>query len=90
MGDSSLDNKHWFFDGFRSKSGQMDDPEFTAEAVNGYEGALQPPRMVQDVCYWMNAGAAQRLGSQRVCTIMTSVEESTIEGRMRGGLLAQV
>ena len=36
-GDSSLDNKHWFFDGFEVKEAQMQNADFTAPALNGYE-----------------------------------------------------
>ena len=61
-GDSSLDNKHWLFDGGTSKGDPaiMFDDSFTAPALNGYEDILVPPRMVQDVAYWcvaMTAGA---------------------------------
>ena len=46
-GDSSLDNKHWFFDGFETKASQMHKAAFTADAVNGFEDVLDPPRMVK-------------------------------------------
>lgn len=89
-GDSSLDNKHWFFDGGCSKKRQMQDPGFTAPAVNGYEQVLErPARMVQDVSFHMNDLAAQRYGPGKVCTLMTAVEESTIEDRGTDGLLMQ-
>lgn len=87
-GDSTLDNKHWFFRPFQTKKTQMHDPAFTAEAVNGYEHVLSPARMVKDVAYWLNRGANQRLGPHEVCTLMTSVEESTLDDR-RQGLLRQ-
>ena len=46
-GDSSLDNKFWF--------------ENSADALNGYEHALEPPRMKLDICYWLKLrGAAAR------------------------------
>mmetsp|Transcript_72562 Transcript_72562/g.216546 ORF Transcript_72562/g.216546 Transcript_72562/m.216546 type:complete len:411 (-) Transcript_72562:43-1275(-) len=81
-GDSSLDNKHWFFARFRGKEDQMSDGSFTAPAVNGYDQVLEnPPRMVQDVCFHLNDLAAERFGSGNVCTIMSAVEESTIEDR---------
>ena len=87
-GDSSLDNKHWFFEGFEEKKDQMHKEAFTADAVNGYEQALTPARMVQDVSYWLNKSAEERLGSAQLCTLMTSVEESTIADR-ESGLLGQ-
>lgn len=67
----------------------MDSKAFTAEAINGYEDVLHPPRMVQvecsvlprssggvsvfpfasqDVSYWLNRGAEERLGSRALCT----------------------
>ena len=91
-GDSSLDNKHWFFNSQRSKTSQMNQSSFTAPAVNGYEDVLHTPaRMVKDVCYHMNNLAAQRFGPGHVCTIMSSIEESTIEDRFfaTSGLLIQ-
>jgi hypothetical protein len=47
--------------------------------------------MVQDVAYWMNRGAEERgrTGDDRVCTIMASVEESTVADRAGGVLLGQ-
>ena len=72
-GDSTLDNKHWLFKPFKDKQSQMFDPTFTAEALNGYEHALHPSRMVQDVSYWMNKEASERLGPGQLCTLMTSL-----------------
>ena len=71
-GDSSLDNKHWFFQG-GNKRKQLHDPSFTAGALNGYERVLQPARMVMDVSYWMNCIAQERLGSAHLCTINASI-----------------
>jgi len=96
-GDSSLDNKHWFFDGHRTKEGQLLGKKkrtFIGEATNGYERILSPPRAVKDVAYWMNYLALERIGKPgSVVTINASVEESTIGERMAqeklgaGGLL---
>lgn len=83
-GDSSLDNKHWFFAGYPRKSQQMFDGAFTEAAVNGYESFLNPPRMVMDVSYWLNRLASERLGARKVCTINTSIEESTVSDRDKG------
>ncbi len=90
-GDSTLDNKHWFFSPNRPKAAQMSDPQFTAPALNGYERALRAPaRMVQDVSYHLNALAAERrdAAERPVVTINTAVEESTVADR-DGGLLEQ-
>jgi len=75
-GDSSLDNKHWFTD--------------MAPAINGYENILVPPSMKKDIDYWMNELLARGHGPQnkKVCSIMTSVEATTLAGR-DNGLLAQ-
>ena len=41
----------------------MGSKAFTAKACNGYENVLhKPARMVQDVDYWINHGAEERLG----------------------------
>lgn len=90
-GDSSLDNKHWFFEGFDKKQEMYQPPartDFTELACNGYESAISPPHMVQDVAYWLNRFACDRLGSGQVVTINASVEESTLADR-DSGLLAQ-
>lgn len=74
-GDSSLDNKYWFSD--------------TAAAVNGYQHILRPPRMKQDVTYWLNYLAAERQGTasssspntMRTAAINTAVEATTLNER---------
>lgn len=80
-GDSSFDNKHWFFKSYPDKRRQMKDPQFTAEALNGYENLLQPPRMVMDVSFWLNSYAEYRFGKSQVVAVNASVEESTIQSR---------
>jgi hypothetical protein len=94
-GDSSLDNKHWFFDflSYQTKEeqlseGYIDRLSFVADARNGYETVLWPPKMVKDVSYWLNYEAAKQYGERKLCTVMTSVEESTVADR-ENGLLAQ-
>lgn len=87
-GDSSLDNKHWFFVPFKEKRLQLNDEKFTAPACNGYENALTPPRMVKDVSYWLNAESEKRFGRLQLCTVMSAIEESTVEDRVNH-LLAQ-
>ena len=84
VGDSSLDNKHWFFDSSRLKRGQMENPAFTAPAVNGYAGILRPPRMVQDVAFWMNHIAQERFGAGAVAALNCAVEESALSDRSDG------
>jgi hypothetical protein len=91
-GDSSLDNKHWFFHSRTNKSKQMKNNHFTSNAVNGFENILtSPSRMVMDVSYHMNDLAERRFGSGQVCTIMSSIEESTIADREQSpsGMLYQ-
>mmetsp|Transcript_8262 Transcript_8262/g.10747 ORF Transcript_8262/g.10747 Transcript_8262/m.10747 type:complete len:300 (+) Transcript_8262:148-1047(+) len=83
MGDSSLDNKHWFFES-GNKRNQMHNKSFTSEAVNGYENVLRPPRMVQDVAYWLNYFAMEKLGPNNVYTINASIEESCVGDRNMG------
>ena len=85
-GDSSLDNKHWFFkDGFKTKKEQITarkPPTFIAGAQNGFEHVLSPPVMVMDVAYWMNSLSSQRFGSGKVVTLNAAVEESTVGERV--------
>ena len=100
-GDSSLDNKHWFFS--KEPGGAIPPREFsddarTAPAINGYESVLGgggranhdvEPRMAMDVNYWFNRIAAEELGPLDCCTIMSSVEASTAADRHYFGLLSQ-
>ena len=97
-GDSSLDNKHWFFTkepGQQIPKREMSDDAITAPAINGYETCLtdrdetREPRMAMDVSYWFNRLAAEDLGPLECCTIMASVEASTAADRHHFGLLAQ-
>eukprot|EP00747_Dinoflagellata_sp_TGD_P189159 gnl/TRDRNA2_/TRDRNA2_49125_c0_seq1.p1 gnl/TRDRNA2_/TRDRNA2_49125_c0~~gnl/TRDRNA2_/TRDRNA2_49125_c0_seq1.p1 ORF type:complete len:336 (+),score=53.50 gnl/TRDRNA2_/TRDRNA2_49125_c0_seq1:63-1070(+) len=94
-GDSTLDNKHWLYELGRERDKvsktAMHNPAFTADAVNGYESILSPPRMVQDVCYWLNRGLLEckAKGTTWTCAINTAVEESTLRVREEGDLLAQ-
>jgi hypothetical protein len=91
-GDSSLDNKHWFFT--RDKHSEMRrESDFVGKAINGYEQALSPPLMAKDVSYWLNDECAKhaREGKPRYCCINTAIEESTLVQREEHpiGLLAQ-
>ena len=99
-GDSSLDNKHWFFQKEAHgpiQAQEMSDDSITAPALNGYEVALsagrrnggQGARMAMDVAYWFNRLAAEEQGSLKQCTIMASVEASTAADRHHFGLLPQ-
>lgn len=81
LGDSTMDNKHWFFSGRRPKEDQLQAPGFTAPACNGFGASLTPPRMVQDIAYWMNHIAEERLGPRRLMTFNAAIEESTAANR---------
>lgn len=72
-GDSSLDNKYWF--------------SSWADAVNGYETVLEPPRMKRDVCYWINE-QAEREGKRLGC-LNAAVEATSLNDRAWGRLLPQ-
>jgi len=89
-GDSSLDNKHWLFRDKINPSSMFDEAG-CAQAVNGYESILKPPRVPRDVCYWLNKGLeAEHSGAgHQVCAVNTAVEESTLGQRVdvKGGHL---
>mmetsp|Transcript_4694 Transcript_4694/g.14647 ORF Transcript_4694/g.14647 Transcript_4694/m.14647 type:complete len:342 (+) Transcript_4694:56-1081(+) len=72
VGDSSLDNKHWF---------SREEP-----AVNGYERILKPPSSKCDVAYHLNRALAER-APRRAC-VNAAVEATTLSDRSWGGLLA--
>ena len=85
-GDSSLDNKAWLFKARgkkQSDASAFQDDNITAPAINGYERILVPPRMVKDVDYWVNKLLADGRGpkNQKICSIMTSVEATTLADR---------
>jgi len=99
VGDSTLDNKHWLFDQGGGPS-SMNDARSCAPALNGYERVLTPPRMVRDVCYWINKSLhdarQERSGAGEpeppmLCCVNTAVEESTLGERSgaAGRLTAQ-
>lgn len=69
-GDSSLDNKHWIKDkedGLKPAIGYI------------YENILEPPQMVQDVSYHLNALLANE-SANRIC-INTAIEATTLGQR---------
>mmetsp|Transcript_4027 Transcript_4027/g.11077 ORF Transcript_4027/g.11077 Transcript_4027/m.11077 type:complete len:356 (-) Transcript_4027:2751-3818(-) len=78
-GDSTLDNKYWVP---RNK-------KEAAEALNGYERVLQPPRMARDVCFHLNRLLVERALDREWCAINAAVEGSTVSERDDGQLLAQ-
>eukprot|EP00756_Hemistasia_phaeocysticola_P053458 Hpha_TRINITY_DN290_c0_g1::TRINITY_DN290_c0_g1_i1::g.83574::m.83574 len=85
-GDSSLDNKHWLFPGCQSASAvdrDRGESGFTHTAVNGYEHVLYPPRMVGDVCYWMNQMLGEK-GDDDAFVLNTAVEASLLATRVGG------
>jgi len=91
-GDSSLDNKHWFFDPMREKADQLrGQASFVADALNGYEKVLSPPRMVKDVSYWLNKECMERTSEDQppLACLNCAVEESCIGLRETRGLLPQ-
>mmetsp|Transcript_150401 Transcript_150401/g.481362 ORF Transcript_150401/g.481362 Transcript_150401/m.481362 type:complete len:137 (-) Transcript_150401:145-555(-) len=77
-GDSSLDNKHWLFNGEKSNPSVMRREEIAAPAVNGYEHILSPPRMARDVCYWLNVGL-HTARQARKCDACSSVALASLE-----------
>ena len=78
-GDSSLDSKHWLFAGANKAQCDLAAASFAAPAIQGYEGVLDPPRMVQDVAYAMSEELHAR--GLPLCCINAAVEESTIGDR---------
>jgi hypothetical protein len=83
-GDSSMDNKHWFFDGWSTKEEQMESNSrkydaFIGKAINGYEEILAQKRMVKDICYFVNKEAVAR-NLDAIC-VNAAVEESTVGER---------
>mmetsp|Transcript_32458 Transcript_32458/g.79042 ORF Transcript_32458/g.79042 Transcript_32458/m.79042 type:complete len:340 (+) Transcript_32458:186-1205(+) len=88
VGDSSLDNKHWLF-AVPKQTATLNEKKFTAAACNGYEKILKPPRMVQDVAYWLNWEIANNLKAGTSACINASIEESALGERDSGVLLPQ-
>jgi len=80
-GDSTLDNKTWIFnqgapaEAWRPASAH-------APAVNGYEDALRPPRMICDVTYWMNQILVDIRGN--AFTVNTAIEATLLASRVGG------
>jgi lysophospholipase L1-like esterase len=68
-GDSSLDSKYWFAD--------------NSAAVNGYEHILEPPKMKQDIAYYINLRCA--LHQVPMACINCAVEEATLGEKEGGG-----
>eukprot|EP00055_Hartaetosiga_balthica_P017395 m.116188 g.116188 ORF g.116188 m.116188 type:complete len:320 (+) comp9302_c0_seq8:256-1215(+) len=92
VGDSSFDNKHWFFTDkpFYSKSETVRSGvgNFLAPALNGYEDILSPTIMVKDVSYWLNKECEERSIGSKVAAVNCAIEESSV-GERHDGLLAQ-
>merc|ERR1719329_200721 len=84
-GDSSLDNKHWLFDGPDKQAciehgvASEGSDDLLAPATNGYEHVLEPQVMVRDVSYWINHLLVK--AGTRMCCVNTAVEESTLADR---------
>jgi hypothetical protein len=68
-GDSSLDNKYWFYD--------------QQPAVGVYRDILDPPVSNADVTYWINCLIENKSGTRtrRLAAINTAVEATTINER---------
>ena len=95
-GDSSLDNKHWFFKKAEESTSnkanagkileyEMKNNDITAPAVNGYESVLVPASARRGAR--MAKDVCYWLnyhapGNGKVCTIMSSVEASTAADRV--------
>ena len=79
-GDSSLDNKHWFFGAC---------PQPFVAAANGMERLLEPPHSIPDVAHCLNALLAASAAPLRLACINGAVEESALHERSRGVLLKQ-
>jgi len=68
---------------------------YVADALNGYEHVLSPPRMIMDVAFHLNAALLRELkaqgGSSRrsIAAVNTSVEEGALCDRSGGALLEQ-
>jgi hypothetical protein len=78
-GDSSLDNKYWFFEGDRERLARCLVP-----AVNGHQEVLDPPMMVPDVNFHLN----RLLEPMGGLSINAAVETSKLADR-RDRLLEQ-
>jgi len=67
LGDSTLDNKHWF--------------NSTEAATNGYERVLHPSKSRPDVAHAINKECVSRGLGGSVVAINCAVEEATLGGR---------
>jgi len=86
-GDSSLDNKHWLFQGQdKSSTALFDDATVYGDAIGIYKDVLSPPKMVKDVGYWMNSWLDQHSGD--IGCINAAVEATTLRQRSEN-LLSQ-
>jgi hypothetical protein len=74
-GDSSLDNKYWFY-------------QHSSAAIGGYEQILDPPLMKQDIAYHLTSQSLSRQLSPPAPTGHAAIEATTLNQRVFG-LLAQ-
>lgn len=81
-GDSSLDNKHWLFEG-RTKTNPKHLQQLSLPAIGGYEQIFQPAMMLPDVAFCINR-ALQQDGILDMSCVNTAVEASTLAQRRRG------
>lgn len=82
-GDSSLDNKHWLFK-TNNKTRELSvlrSKMNISPAINGFQNIMDPPFMIKDISYWLNHLAEKKYGPNKINTIMTAVEASTLQDR---------
>uniref|UniRef100_A0A7S2EHH7 SGNH hydrolase-type esterase domain-containing protein n=1 Tax=Trieres chinensis TaxID=1514140 RepID=A0A7S2EHH7_TRICV len=90
VGDSTLDNKHWFFDLTREKGPQVGESnDFTAPCLPSYRGAFVAghDRMVKDVAYHTTS-SLEGMGVP-YAALNCAVEESTVGERRDGSPYGQ-
>jgi len=80
-GDSSLDNKTWLFNQ-GAPAEHWRPSQSHAQAINGYEQILRPPRMICDVTYWLNLILSD-LGA-RAFAVNSAIEATTLASRVGG------
>lgn len=92
VGDSTMDNKHWLYTQPKLSASALDKTAaYAADACNGFERFLRPPRMVKDVAYWVNRAIEDdesSLRSARFACLNAAVEESTLSERLASGRAA--
>lgn len=84
-GDSSLDNKHWIFPPLnKSRASSYKENQTCTKSLEVYKDFFNPSFMPKDVNYWIGKSLESLQSEEKVCSIMTAVEASTL---MKGGKL---